>query len=375
MNHSHINAILIYQNNPFENGQGGGNAYVRNLFTELGKIKKINLFYWGANYHNKNNFTNLTNSNNFFIFWASVLIKIIRSKFDVPTVLHFHRLYFAATAILIIKVLRKKNVKVVSTVHGETFHNFRVNMPKFISYILLPILFYIEKRSFMLINNYAFVSNRNKEFFMTRHKSINKYIEKAGVFSSMVNFPIILHAEERNYFVMIGRLSEVKDHLFMFSAIAEYQEKLRKNNFSLKIFGDGELKSFLKNYINENQLEDLILLCGEIDNTMVPEVLKNAKGLLLTSKNEAAPTVIIEAIACGVPVLSCDVGFAREVLDNTSLGKVLPKNKKIFINEIMAINKIIFNQKEQENVLIDRHPTTVSKRYYKELYTKANYVI
>lgn len=364
-----VDIVLVYQNNPFDNGQGGGNIYVRNLFWQLKASDQVVVHYWGSFTKSRIDFTNLTNSKNYLIFWLRFLFKLFNKKFERNTVLHFHRLYFAMTAHFIIRLLRKKNVSVVTTVHGETFHNYKVNMPHLFFRTTFPILRYLESCCFAsLKGRVCFVSERNKEFFIRRHKKITSKISDAPVFSSMINFPVVFEAKKQNYFCMLGRLSEVKDHDFIFRTILEYREVLKASNFILRIFGDGELRQVLESFVVKNQLNDLIVLEGEIENNSVPPMLTASKGLLLTSKNEAAPTVILEAIACKCPVFSTDVGFANEVLANTSLGLVLPREPSAFVDAILNVDEIEINSNEQARALDARSPSVIQRRYTDELY-------
>jgi glycosyltransferase involved in cell wall biosynthesis len=52
-----------------------------------------------------------------------------------------------------------------------------------------------------------------------------------------------------------------------------------------------------------------------LDYSEMPYVMNASDALLITSERESGPMVIKEAAACGLPVVSTDVGFAREVLD------------------------------------------------------------
>ena len=63
-------------------------------------------------------------------------------------------------------------------------------------------------------------------------------------------------------FVSVGRLSPQKDYFTLFKAI----KLVRKDNFILRIYGEGELKESLKKYLNKNFLEKKIILMGHEPN-------------------------------------------------------------------------------------------------------------
>ena len=63
-------------------------------------------------------------------------------------------------------------------------------------------------------------------------------------------------------FVSVGRLAPQKDYFTLFKAI----QHLKKDNFILRVFGEGELKESLKKYIDKNSLEKKIILMGHEPN-------------------------------------------------------------------------------------------------------------
>ena len=75
--------------------------------------------------------------------------------------------------------------------------------------------------------------------------------------------------------------------------------------------------------------------------------MKNAKFLLLSSKNEGFPNVILETLACGTPVVSfdCESG-PNEIIINRENGLLVENQNfeafKISINE-MALNEELYN--------------------------------
>ncbi|MBQ2594834.1 MAG: glycosyltransferase family 4 protein, partial [Candidatus Riflebacteria bacterium] len=65
--------------------------------------------------------------------------------------------------------------------------------------------------------------------------------------------------------------------------------------------------------------------------------------LVLCSKNEGTPVVIIEALAAGCPVAAVDVGGVREVLENGKTGRLLPSEPELFTKYLA---NAIFDLKE-----------------------------
>ena len=149
-------------------------------------------------------------------------------------------------------------------------------------------------------------------------------------------------------FVSVGRLAPQKDYFTLFKAI----QHLKKDNFILRVFGEGELKESLKKYIDKNSLEKKIILMGHEPNRK--KIYKNADLLLHCSVFEGLPNVIVEALNYSVPVIAANgAGGIREVLCYGKYGqlfktgdfKVLAKNIDNFILNPNKLNKKVLNSK------------------------------
>jgi N-acetylgalactosamine-N,N'-diacetylbacillosaminyl-diphospho-undecaprenol 4-alpha-N-acetylgalactosaminyltransferase len=82
------------------------------------------------------------------------------------------------------------------------------------------------------------------------------------------------------------------------------QSMLPKSNIHLILLGDGDRKFYLQKICNDLKISDHVHFLGYQDNPY--KYLKKSKFLVLSSKNEGMPNVILEALACEVPVVSFD---------------------------------------------------------------------
>lgn len=96
--------------------------------------------------------------------------------------------------------------------------------------------------------------------------------------------------------VSIGRLQVVKNQQLLIQAIAPF-EKVR-----LYIFGAGELRQPLEEQIKELNLTERVFLMGFEPNPF--QYLKAADLFVFGSNHEGFPNVLLEAMACGLPILS-----------------------------------------------------------------------
>jgi glycosyltransferase involved in cell wall biosynthesis len=125
------------------------------------------------------------------------------------------------------------------------------------------------------------------------------------------NLPVILS---------VGRLAEQKDFCTLIRAFARWQ---RNHEGRLLILGEGEERPKLEALVKQLNLEKYVGLPGFVPNPY-PYMAK-ATMFVLSSKWEGLPTVLIEAMYCGVPVIATDCPSGpREILHNGRYGQLVP---------------------------------------------------
>jgi glycosyltransferase involved in cell wall biosynthesis len=111
-------------------------------------------------------------------------------------------------------------------------------------------------------------------------------------------------------FVHVGRFTKLKNHSLLVEAFADALKK--NNNIALKLIGDGELKLDITRKADELGISDKIEFKGIIKN--VNSELNSADIFILSSDWEGLPLSILEAMACGLPIISTRAGGAVEVV-------------------------------------------------------------
>jgi glycosyltransferase involved in cell wall biosynthesis len=113
-----------------------------------------------------------------------------------------------------------------------------------------------------------------------------------------------------------GRLTAIKRPLDLIRVAAGVHEAV------LVLVGDGEDRSAAESLAQELGISDRVLFLGYRDD--LGALYSAFDVLLLTSANEGAPVVVIEALAAGVPVVATDAGGTASVVDAGETGLLAP---------------------------------------------------
>ena len=115
--------------------------------------------------------------------------------------------------------------------------------------------------------------------------------------------------------IFVGRLEKNK-------GIELFLEAVRKSKLRALIVGDGSLSRNTKLKIENWKLE-IDMHGWAKDSQEIAELLNKAKILVMPSYNEGGPRVVVEALACGVPILATPVGIVPDLLKNSLGGEII----------------------------------------------------
>lgn len=114
----------------------------------------------------------------------------------------------------------------------------------------------------------------------------------------------------------VGRFVESKGLLELFAAFAGIAG--RDPAARLALVGDGVMRDQLPALLQDHGLASRVHVPGGLEPDAVGDWIGASDVLTLPSWSEGYPNVLVEAIACGCPVVATDVGGAREIVDETS---------------------------------------------------------
>lgn len=187
-------------------------------------------------------------------------------------------------------------------------------------------------------------------------------------------FRILRKLEERGNVVgYIGRLTGEKGVLELAKAIPLAISKKEDLRFSL--IGDGPLLDDIKIVLRENECSDKVALLGWIPNDKIPYHLNEMKLLVLPSHTEGLPKTILEAMACGTPVLATPVGAIPDIIKDGETGFLLRNNSPVHIADMIIeifsdYTKLSRIQKMARSLVIEKYTYEKAVKRYNNIMRK-----
>jgi len=143
----------------------------------------------------------------------------------------------------------------------------------------------------------------------------------------------------RDEFVIgtVGRIQDVKNHSGLIDAFIRLRDMLpgERQRLRLAIVGDGPLFGAIKAKVHAAGLDDVVWLPGS--RTDIAELMSGFDVFALPSIAEGTPVTILEAMACGLPVVASKVGGIPEVVDEQVTGLLVPPSDPAALAEALAV--------------------------------------
>ncbi|MEN3014401.1 MAG: glycosyltransferase [Endomicrobiia bacterium] len=147
--------------------------------------------------------------------------------------------------------------------------------------------------------------------------------------------------------ISCGRLSLQKNYPFL---LRSFKKVLNLIDARLVILGKGELEEFLKKYTEELGIKERVLFLGFQRNPF--KYIAKSTIFVLSSSFEGFGNVLLEAMACGVPVISTDCPFGpNEIIKNGENGILVPVNDEDALCN--AIVKLLKDKELREKLVLN----------------------
>jgi len=142
----------------------------------------------------------------------------------------------------------------------------------------------------------------------------------------------------------------------------------QRQDFEMVIVGP--VNDVLKKKVGNMRLSQIIRFTGEISYPDVALEMQQASALVLFSRYENLPCVVLEALCCGLPVISTDTGGIKEAVNETNGMLVQSENEKQLAG---AMNAVMIDYEKYDREKISLAATerfrydTIGRKFY-ELY-------
>jgi teichuronic acid biosynthesis glycosyltransferase TuaC len=139
----------------------------------------------------------------------------------------------------------------------------------------------------------------------------------------------------------VGKLIECKGHHIAIEAIT------RLPDTNLIIIGDGQLEHPLKKLAMSLGVSSRVRFTGALHHETLPYYYNAADAVVLASKREGLPNVLLESVACGTPVVATSVGGIPEIFDTPEAGVLIKERTSDSLTA--AIKELLENRPDPAN--------------------------
>jgi len=158
---------------------------------------------------------------------------------------------------------------------------------------------------------------------------------------------------QRTTLISVGHLIQRKGHDKVIQALTRLPE------MDLLLVGDGEEESALRRLCRELNVQDRVRFVGHVDQQRLSDYYSAADALVLASSREGWPNVLLEAMACGTPVIATPIWGSPEVVRKPEAGRLASENS---VPALVAAIKDLFSD----------YPDRRLTRQYAELHSWEN---
>lgn len=291
---------------------------------------------------------------------------IFDEKFDI---IHCHTP--VASVLTRIAARHCKNTTMIYTAHG--FHFFK-GAPLINWMIYYPVEKFCARYTDKLVTINSEDFERAKRFKF-RNDGRAYYIPGVGIDLDRINSIVVDRVKKRKelkipedafLIVSVGELNKNKNHEIVLKALA----KINKLNIYYIICGQGRLKDYLNNLIKKLGLENQVNLLGYRSDII--EIDKCADMFAFLSKREGLPVSVMEAMACGLPIVCSRIRGNMDLIYENENGYLSSPNDVNAIAEIFdkvsSSNCIKENMKQKNKNIIMKFDINQVRCHMRKIY-------
>jgi glycosyltransferase involved in cell wall biosynthesis len=130
--------------------------------------------------------------------------------------------------------------------------------------------------------------------------------------------------------ISVARFESPKDHATLVDAL----KRIRNLDWRLDLVGDGPLEARIRGRCHAAGIAGRVSFLGYREDPAV--LLARAQVFVLSSRSEAFPRSVLEAMRAGLAVVASDVGGVGEALDNGNKGILVPRGDPVALSEALG---------------------------------------
>lgn len=302
-------------------------------FTIPNIIKKRKLFF-GKIIYNSNNvktylllipsIPKLLRINLWFLQKSGLLFfKYYLKKEKLPDIIHLH-IFFAGN--LAIQLSKKYNIPYIVTEHSS---NFALNLVKGWQNKLAKNTFSNSKVNIAVSENLA---NLLSENYNIPFKVI------PNVINTDFFAPNSIKKQSKVFtFINVANLKKVKNHSLLINSFCELYKNIK--NIKLIIIGEGDEEKTLYQLSQTLNLTNVISFVKNANSSVVKKYLNEADCFVLSSNYETFGVSIVEALSCGLPVISTKCEGAESIITDPKIGLLSNSNVRDYSETMFYVYK------------------------------------
>ncbi|MCX7628838.1 MAG: glycosyltransferase family 4 protein [Geminicoccaceae bacterium] len=336
---------VFYNNDPLANDLGGGAEHFRGIFRALAR-SGLPFRLVGARLQHEIDdprIEYISCSSNFFRFWLALWrwFWSNRKKLGPCDVLHFHRNYAAWPKLVLAPGPERGRILV--SYHNVTGRVLEGRLGR-VARPIRALMLLFERRVVGAADAIVCVSERDRRTLA--REVAEKPFARAEVVPAAFDARLFERRPRRppppdlaRKLLVLGRISRQKN---LPLAVAVLERLIEEGeDYTLTIAGDGEEARALLRRIAASPARDRIRWIGRQPHDRVPDLFATHGILLLTSRFEASPTVVKEALASCRPVVTTDVGDVGLWLEHGRTGFICPPDVERLARAVRAASALV----------------------------------
>jgi glycosyltransferase involved in cell wall biosynthesis len=276
-------------------------------------------------------------------------------------------------------MFRKLSTRVITTVHttiksqrlGTTLSNRKLyewEWSEKMTYLAYPALrlaeeVYFRRKRFYITPSYWMKNWLENNFHINRIKVIPNSVD-VNDYELMRNRATIsnLISEElrnRQIVLYVGRLLAMKGVDIFIEAIPEILNRVEKNEPLFVFAGPGDRVRYIRK-VKQMGIESYCLFTGPLSRKDVIHLISIAEAVVVPSFIENTPYVILESMACEVPVIATKVGGIPEIIEDKYNGLLVEPGSSMALANAVAI---LLGDRQLRNSLGKRAKEMIKRKF------------